>query len=146
MIIHRNVSLAGNISTLYVSHNKKFIVTPRPNLVKLPWYSTRRYSYDVANGISRNKSEIRRSSPGPDTTTRVRSRDDTLNIKFLCRVALETGRKAISSCSGTHVKYLASILPVAPNAFESFRFSKHTVLCIHRTLASSSRTSSCSGV
>ena len=35
MIIHRSISVAGNISTLYVWHNKKFTVAPRPNRVKL---------------------------------------------------------------------------------------------------------------
>ena len=35
MIIYRNIYLRGSISTLYASRNKKFIVTPLLNPVKL---------------------------------------------------------------------------------------------------------------
>ena len=35
MIIYRNIYLIGSISTLYASRNKKFIVTPLLNPVKL---------------------------------------------------------------------------------------------------------------
>ena len=38
MVIHGNISLVVNISTLYVSH--KSIVAPWPNFVKLAWHST----------------------------------------------------------------------------------------------------------
>ena len=41
MIIHHSISVVGNISILYVSYNKIFIVAPWPKLVKLAWYSTR---------------------------------------------------------------------------------------------------------